>query len=103
MVHVPVDYGRQLQPPEMGHFEAERPAREMHLARDLNEGPECDPLERYRMLAAKGIKIDAVPVIGADHGQTGQTAFRGMRQADDWEIVVDGKIEKGGHDHILTL
>src|SRR5262245_16804394 len=103
MIHVPVHYSRQLQPPEIGHFEAQRSAREVHLARHLDEGPECDPLQRYRVLTAKSIKINAVPVIGANHGQAGQPAFGRFRLTDHGEMATASKIQQGGHDYILTL
>ena len=62
---------RQMQLFEMAQFEAQCSTGEVHLGRDLNQSPECDPLQRHRVATPQRVQIDAVAVIGANHGQTG--------------------------------
>ena len=56
-----------MQLPELAKFEAQRSAKEVHLACNLNESPKRDPLQGNRMSAAESIQVKPVSMVRADH------------------------------------
>src|SRR5215472_8750162 len=75
----------------------------MHLVRHLNHRPECDPLQRYRMATPERVKVDAVAVIRANHGQAGEPAFRCFGLVHNREVPLGIKIQQTRHGYILIL
>jgi hypothetical protein len=92
MAHVPVHDRRQVQLLEVVKFEAHRSAGELHLARHLNHGSECDAFQRYRMATPKRVQIYTMPVIRANHGQASESAFSLFGLADNREVAQAGEI-----------
>src|SRR6476661_5378902 len=103
MAHVPVHDRGQVQLPKVVKFEAYRSAGELHLARHLDQRPERDPFQRYRIATPKGVQIDAVAVIRANHGQAGESAFSCFGLPNNRESPQAAEIQKVRHDYILTL
>ena len=103
MIHVPVHDRWQVQLPKVVKFEAHRSAGELHLARHLNQGPECHAFQRYRMATPERVQVDAVPVIRANHGQAGESAFSCFGLPNNREWPQAAEIQQARHDHILTL
>src|SRR5262249_26310177 len=75
----------------------------MQLAGDMDHGSEGDAFERDRIPTPERIQVDAVTVIGSDHGQAGEAAFSGLCLMNDWQVAAALEIQQRGHDHILTL
>jgi hypothetical protein len=88
---------RQMQLPELAKLEAQRSAGEMHLARHLNQGPECDPLQRHRMATSERVQVNAVAVIRANHGQAGKPAFSCFGLLYNREVAPAGEIQEARH------
>ena len=49
----------------MVKLEPQRSAGEVHLARDLNQGPQRHAFQRHRVATPERVQVDAVAVIGA--------------------------------------
>ena len=92
MVHIPMHDRRQTQVLQVAKFEAQRSAGEVHLARHLNQRPECDPLQRHRMATPQRVQVDSVAVIRAIHGQAGEPAFSCFGLLYDREVAPAGEI-----------
>jgi len=67
--------GRQGQQPDVVQFETKRPARQLHLVRDLDQPPEGDAFQGDGMAPAERIQVNPVPMVGRDHGEACETAF----------------------------
>ncbi len=73
------------------------------MARHLNQGSERDPLKRNRMSAPKRIKIDAVTVIRANHGETGEPALSCFSLLNDWQAAPTAEIQQTRQGNVVTL
>ena len=93
---------RQAQLTEMVKFEAQRSAGEVHLARHLNQGPECDPLQRHRMATSERVQVNAVAVIRANHGQAGKPAVSCFGLLHNREVAPAAEIQEARHGHIMN-
>ena len=75
-------------------LEAQRPAGQVHLARDLDQAAQRDALQRDRMTAAQRVQVDAVAVVGGDHGQAGEPAFRRLGLQDHRQAPAAAELQK---------
>src|SRR3954471_3360203 len=75
VTHVPVKNGRQPELAQVLQFVPERPSEKMDVARDLDESAKRDAVERGRITTPQGIQVNAMAVIGRDHGQAGEATF----------------------------
>jgi hypothetical protein len=103
MIHIPMHDCRQTQLLQLAKVEAQRSAGEVHLARHLNQGPECDPLQRHRMATPERVQVDAVAVIRANHSQAGEPAFSCFGLPHNREIAPAAEIQEAHNGHIMTL
>src|SRR5262249_21696548 len=78
-------------------------AGEVHLARHLNQGPECYPLERHRMATPQRVQVDAMTVIRANHSQAGEPAFSCFGLPHNREVAPAAEIQEAHNSHIMTL
>src|SRR5262249_50033382 len=81
----------------------QRSAGEVHLARHLNQGPECYPLQRHRMATPQRVQVDAMTVIRANHSQAGEPAFSRFGLPHNREIAPAAEIQYAHNGHIRTL
>ena len=75
VVHVPVHDRRERQAAQVVQLETQRPARQMHLVGDLDETPERDALQRHGVTAPQCVQVNAMAMVGGDHGQAGEPAL----------------------------
>src|SRR5215204_3358488 len=92
--HVPVKNGREPELAQVLQFVPERPSEKMDVARDLDESAKRDAVERGRITAPQGIQVNAMAVVGRDHGQAGEAAFRRLRLPNARQIAPSRKIKK---------
>ena len=102
MVNIPMHDRRQAQLFQLAKFEAQRSAGEVHLARHLNQGSKCDSVQRHRMATSERIQVDAVAVIRANHGQTGEPAFGCFSLLHNREMTPAAEIQEARHGHAMT-
>jgi hypothetical protein len=95
---------RQAQLPQAVELEAERPAGEVELARHLDHAAQGDALQRHRVAAPQRVQVDAVAVVGGDHGQAGEAAFGGLGLQDARQAPAAAEVEEVAyHPWILAL
>ena len=82
MVQIPVHDRRQGQPAQIVQLKAKRPAGQMHLVGDLDQTPERHALQRHRVAAPQRVQVNAMAMVGGDHGQTGEAALGRFRLQD---------------------
>jgi hypothetical protein len=75
----------------------------MHVARHLNQGSERDPLKRNRVSAPERIKVDAVTVIRANHGETGEPALSRFGLLNDGKAASAAEIQQTRRGNVVTL
>src|SRR5262249_22798837 len=88
---------------QLAKLEAQRSAGQVHLARHLNQGPECYPLQRHRIATPQCVQVDAMAVIRANHGQAGEPAFSCFGLPHNGEVAPAAEIQEAHNSHILTL
>src|SRR5262249_56704505 len=74
VAHVPVEDRRSAQLVQMLELVSERPAKQMQLARHLNQSTKRNPVQRYGMPSSQGVQVELVTVIGSYHCVLAPTA-----------------------------
>src|SRR5262249_44369278 len=90
---VPMQDGRQMQLPELLELHPQGSAGELELRRHLHEITQRGTFERNRMAPAQRVQVGLPAVIGGDHCQARQPAFRGLRLPDQWKLRMPGEVQ----------
>jgi hypothetical protein len=80
------------QLPDVGEFEAQWPAGELHLTPHLNHGPERHAFQRYRMATPERVQVDAVAVIRANHGEASKSTLSCLGLSNNWNMALAAEI-----------
>nr|GEU28405.1 hypothetical protein [Tanacetum cinerariifolium] len=89
VVEVPVQDARQAQFGQVVQFQLEGARLECQLARDAHHVRQLGALERDGKLAPQGSHIGPVAVVGADHPEAGQPAFRRLGLQDQGQLAAE--------------
>lgn len=68
-------------------------AAQVHLAGNIDQLGHVQFLERNRVALAQDRQVGQAAVVGGDHGQAGQAAFRGFGLVNDRQALAAGQIE----------
>src|SRR5271165_311691 len=75
-------------------LEAKRPAAELHLVCHLDQPPEGDPVQRHGIAAPERVQVDAVAMVGGDHGEAGEPALGRLGLQDAWKAGSAADVEE---------
>ncbi len=104
MIQVPVQDCRQAQLVDLMELEAQRPAGEVEMGRDLHQRFQRGTLEGDRMATAQVAEIHMVAVVGSYHGEAGEAALGGLGLVNDGQAATPAEVgEQACHQETLAL
>src|SRR5262249_58138195 len=102
VAHVPVEDRGPTQLVQMLELVSERPAKQMQLARPLNQSTKRNPVQRYGMPSSQRVQVELVTVIGRYHCEASEAAFRSLGLLDHRQLAMERKSQQAHGLHPYT-